>query len=300
MTLRRAVSPGPRWLLENPPAFGVHFTTTMDQESSSPPGRYDRQTAFEGLRREGQRRLAGGRAMIVGVGGLGCTVAQWLARAGVGLLRLVDDDVVSLENLHRQILFDEADAAARRPKVVAAARRLGRINSDVRIEPVAARFDASTASGLIDGIDVICDGTDNFAARFVINDVAVSGNLPWVFAGVVGAEAQTMTIRAGGRPCLRCVFGEPPPAPVNPTCRTAGVLGPAVGAIASVEALEALKILAGRGGEGSAYLVKLDLWTNTVRRIDTVAACADVDCPCCVGRHFEFLDGDAQPVDGLQ
>jgi len=272
----------------------------MDEDSRSHPGRYDRQVAFEGLGRAGQRRLAGGRALIVGVGGLGCVLAQWLARAGVGLLRLVDDDVVSLENLHRQILFDEADAAARRPKVVAAARWLGRINSDVRVEPVAARFDASTASGLIDGIDVILDGTDNFAARFVINDVAVRERLPWVFAGVVAAEAQTMTVRAGGRPCLRCIFDEPPPAAVNPTCQTAGVLGPAVGAIAAVEAMEAIKILAGRGDDTSRCLVKLDLWTNAVQRIDAVAACADVDCPCCVGRRFEFLDGDARPGGSLQ
>lgn len=262
----------------------------MSRRTRQDVGRYDRQLIYEQLGPSGQRALARGRALLVGVGGLGCAVADLLARAGVGFLRLVDDDAVRLENLHRQVLFDEGDVAAGRPKVVAAAGRLRRVNGEVQVEAVAQRFGPDNAAELAAGVDVILDGTDNFATRFVINDLAVRDGIGWVFAGAVGAEAQTMTILPPRTPCLRCVFDAPPPPCLDPTCRAAGVLAPAVVAIAAVEAAEAIKILAGRTDSISPHLLKLDLWTCTVQRINLAEACAGVDCPCCRRRQFDFLE----------
>ncbi len=260
----------------------------MEQLPEKLAERYARQIADPRIGPDGQRRLAGAGALIVGVGGLGCAVSQLLARAGVGLLRLVDDDVVSLTDLHRQVLFDEADVAAAAPKVLAAARRIARINRQVRVQPVAARFGPANAEALAEGVDVILDGCDNFATRFVINDLAVRDGLPWVFAGVAGAEAQTMTIVPGRTPCLRCLY-EPPGPEGEPAPPAGAVLGPAVAAIAAVEAMEAIKILAGRAEDGSRDLLKVDLWRLSVQRIHAAEACAEAGCPCCRDRRFEFL-----------
>ena len=263
----------------------------MKDKKTPQVGRYDRQLAFEALGPAGQERLARGRVLIVGVGGLGCAVAGMLARAGVGFLRLVDDDDVHLENLHRQLLYDEEDVAAGVPKVEAAARHLRQCNSDVRVDAVVARFGADNAEDLARDVDVIIDGTDNFATRFIINDLAVRDGLAWIFAGAVGCEAQTMTIVPGRTPCLRCVFDSPPPACVDPNCRTAGVIAPAVVTVASMQSAEAMKILSGQVDTISPFLTKLDLWANTVQRVDVVEACRDVDCPCCKKRDFEYLRG---------
>lgn len=252
--------------------------------------RYQRQVAFAPLGAAGQRALMGARALIVGVGGLGACLAELLARAGVGRLRLVDDDRVDLTNIHRQVMYDEADAAAGTPKVAAAAEHLRRINARVQVEPVVGRLDKHNVAALADGADVMLDGTDSFPTRFIMNDYAVKAGLPWVFAGVVGAEAQTMTIVPGRTACLRCVYDRPPPPCVDPTCRSAGVLGPAVTAIASIQAAEAMKILAARPDRVSPYLLKLDLWTNQLQRLDAAAAAAKGKCPCCKERIFEFLD----------
>ena len=252
------------------------------------PGRYDRQLVFQRLGPAGQRKLAQGWALVVGVGGLGCVAAQLLARAGVGGLRLVDDDRVSLENIHRQVLFGEADAAAATPKASAAVAAIRRFNSQVRLQAVTERFTAANAAALANGVDVIIDGSDNFPTRFTINDLAVREGIPWVFGGAIGAEGQCMTILPG-RPCLRCVFDSPPPNCAEMTCRQAGVIGPAVAAIGALQAAEAIKILSGRPEDCSPYLLKLDLWTNALQRIDVAEACAAVPCRCCKGRQFEYL-----------
>ena len=185
--------------------------------------------------------------------------------------------------------FDEVDAAAGAAKVQAAARRLGRINGQVRLEAVSARFGPDNALELAGGMDVIVDGTDNFASRFVINDLAVQEGIPWVFAGVVGAEGQTMTVVPGRTPCLRCVFESPPPPCLDPSCRSAGVLGPAVAALAALEAMEALKILSGRPDSASRWLRKFDFWSGGFQQIDLAEACERSDCPCCKRRQFDFL-----------
>lgn len=260
----------------------------MQQPDPSEYLRYDRQMIYAPLGLAGQRALREARALIVGVGGLGSWVAELLARAGVGLLRLVDDDRVHVSNLHRQALYDEADATAGAPKVRAAAERLSRLNRHARIEPVEARLDWSNAAALADGADLILDGTDNFATRFVLNDLSVKRGVPWIFAGVVGAEAQTAVVRPRRSACLRCVFDGPPPACSDPSCRQAGVLGPAVAAVAAMQAAEALKLLSGHAEAASPYLTKLDLWGNLLQRIDVSRPHAD--CPCCAGGVYEFLE----------
>lgn len=259
----------------------------MNDDAASIPGRYHRQVLFDGVGSDGQARLARGRALIVGVGGLGCTVAQLLVRSGVGFLRLVDDDKVELNNIHRQLLFDEADAADGVEKVVAAARRLKAINSEVRLDPVVARLEAASAASLARDVDVIVDGSDNFPTRFLINDLAVRQGLPWVMAGIFGGEGQTMTIVPGRSPCLRCVF-EPPAGEARGG--PAAVLPAAVTAIAAIEAMEAMKILSGRLESVSPYLLKLDLWGSAVQRIELRGARA-TDCPCCKRGVYESLDG---------
>lgn len=251
-------------------------------------GRYDRQIIFEGLGQAGQRKLRAGKVLIVGCGGLGCTAADILVRAGVGLVRLVDNDRVALENLHRQILFDESDAAARRPKVLAAAARLARVNGDVAVEPIVARFGPENAEKLAEGVDLILDGSDNFPTRFIINDLAVRGRRPWVFAGVVGGEGQVMSILPGW-PCLRCVFDGPPPPCQEPTCRSAGVLPSAVVAVAAMQAGEAIKILSGQTAAVSPYLFKIDFWNNTLQRIDLARSAGQADCRCCKHGEYDYL-----------
>lgn len=273
-------------------AAGRPAYTALGMAGSEPPdpARYARQVAFGALGEEGQRRLRLGRALIVGVGGLGSWTAEILARAGVGLLRLADDDVVERGNLHRQALYDEDDAAGARPKALAAAARLRKINADVRVEPAVERVDAGTIARLADGVGVILDGTDNFAARFLINDYAVKHNRPWVFTGVVGAEGQVMPILPGRTPCLRCLYDCPPSAHDELAPRALGVLGPAVAALAAAQAAEALKILAGRLDAVRSGLTKLDLWRNTSRRLDAGGAAGAADCVCCKQRRFEYLE----------
>jgi adenylyltransferase/sulfurtransferase len=250
--------------------------------------RYARQMVFAPVGAAGQKKLAAGRVLIVGVGGLGSWVAELLARAGVGFLRLTDDDRVDEVNLHRQALYAQADADARRPKVQAAAARLRQLNSQAAVEPIAQRLDHRNIAALADDVQLIIDGTDNFATRFLINDYSVKMARPWIFAGAVGAEAQMAVFVPGQTACLRCVLDELPPVCRDPNCRTAGVLSMPVAAIAAFEAMEAIKILLGRLDAVSPYLLKLDLWSNQVQRLN-LARHRNAQCECCGQRQFEYL-----------
>ena len=251
--------------------------------------RYARQITFKPFGKEGQRRLANSSALIVGVGGLGSWAAELLVRAGLGRIRLVDDDCVDLTNIHRQALFTEKDAGERTLKITAAANHLREINSSCSIETVFARIDRLTAEKLAEDIDVIIDGTDNFPARFIINDCAIKKSKPWVFAGVLGTEAQAMTIIPDKTPCLRCLLNSPPECN-GQTCRQIGVLGPAVAMVAAFEASEAIKILSGNPNKAGQCLLAFDVWNNIVKQIDVSKLTKNPDCPCCVHRNFEFLE----------
>jgi adenylyltransferase/sulfurtransferase len=253
--------------------------------------RYSRQMRFYGIGAEGQRRLAEARVTLCGCGALGTVLANALVRAGVGRLRLVDRDFIETSNLQRQVLFDEGDVAANLPKAVAAARKLGAINSAVSVEPVVTDIDRTNVEELARDADLILDGTDNFEVRYLINDVAVKLGKPWVYGGCIGSYGQTMTILPGETPCLRCVF-EAAPAPGEAgTCETAGVLGPIVNIVASFQAAEALKILTGKREQINRELIFVDVWENVQKRIKVAPLLGTVDCPCCQRRQFEWLEG---------
>jgi molybdopterin-synthase adenylyltransferase len=257
------------------------------------PERYTRQIRFPPLGEDGQRRLAAARALICGCGALGSAVANTLVRAGVGIVRIVDRDFVETSNLARQSLFDEADAAAVRPKAVAAAEKLRAISSSVEIEPIVADVNHANIEPFCEGVDVILDGTDNFETRFLINDAAVKNHLPWIYGGCVGAEGQTMTILPGETPCLRCLMETCPAPGSTATCDTAGILGPIVGLIASIEAMEAIKILSGNRDAISRQLTVVDLWQNRIKQVDVSQLRERVDCPTCKQGEFLWLAGRA-------
>jgi len=261
--------------------------------------RYHRQTLLPGFGEQGQRRLLNSRALIVGCGALGCTVADSLARAGVGHLTLIDRDLVELTNLQRQTLYDERDAAEGAPKAEAAARRLRAVNSGIEITPRISDVNARNAEDLARGQHgggVVIDCTDNFQTRYLLNDTCVKLNIPLIYGGAVGTAGMTMTILPTQTPCLRCIFPEAPPPGVSPTCDTAGVLGPMIGIVGSVQAAEALKVLLGRTDLIQPALRQWDIWSGggggggQHRTIDL----SNIDrsaCPCCAQRRFDYLEG---------
>jgi molybdopterin/thiamine biosynthesis adenylyltransferase len=253
--------------------------------------RYVRQMRYPPFGAEGQRNLAAGRALVCGCGALGSVVANTLARAGVGHLRIVDRDFLELNNLQRQVLYDEDDVAGGLPKAVAAQRKLRRINSTIEIEARVADIEPSNIESLIEGVDVIVDGTDNFETRFLLNDISIQRGLPWIYGGCIGCEGQTMTVLPGETACLRCLMRDCPPPGTTPTCDTAGVLGPIVNVIASIEAMEALKILSGRPESISKNLTVFELWDNRIRQVDLATLRESVDCPACKQNKFEWLSG---------
>jgi adenylyltransferase/sulfurtransferase len=254
--------------------------------------RYDRQARFTPLGEDGQRRLAEGRALVCGCGALGSVVSETLVRAGVGTVRIVDRDFLELNNLQRQVLFDEQDVADGLPKAIAAANKLRRINSDVAIEPVVVDVTFRNIAELAGDVDVIVDGTDNFAIRFLLNDFAVKHGTPWIYGGCIGAEGQTMTILPGDTACLACLMADAPPPGTTPTCDTAGILAPIVGVIASIEAAEALKILSRHREAVSRRLTIVDLWDNQVRSVDLSRLREQSDCRVCRHGEYEWLSGE--------
>jgi adenylyltransferase/sulfurtransferase len=253
--------------------------------------RYSRQIRFQPVGEEGQRRLSESRVVLAGCGALGSVSGSLLVRAGVGMLRIIDRDFVELNNLQRQMLFDEDDVRAGLPKAEAARRKLVRINPTVEIEARVADITPQNVSELLGGFHLIIDGTDNFETRYLINDFAVKTGTSWIYAAVVASEGRTMTIIPGETPCLRCIFDEPPQPGASPTCETAGVIGPAVTAVASFQVAEALKLLVGRKEELRRGLLALDVWTGTFRTLFAGAGSPRADCPTCSRRRFEFLDG---------
>ncbi len=254
--------------------------------ATPPPSRYSRQELFPAIGREGQRRLGGARVAVVGCGATGSAVAELRARAGVGYLRIVDRDVVEWTNLQRQVLFTEEDARESVPKAAAAEAQLRRVNSDIRVEGVVADLDARSADRLLDNLDLVCDGSDNFETRYLINDHCVRENRPWVYCGAVASYGMVMPVRPGVTACFRCIFSQPPPAGTAATCDTAGVLGPAVTAAASLAAVAALKLLLDALPEAEYGITHLDVWETGH---EFVRARRRADCPCCAGREFPWL-----------
>ena len=259
--------------------------------------RYSRQTLFDGIGREGQERLLNSGAVIIGCGALGSAQAEALARAGVGKLRLIDRDFVEFSNLQRQAMFTESDARERLPKVIAAARHLNKINSNLDVEPEIADVNHSNIERLVEGFDVVIDGTDNFATRYLINDACVKQEINWIYGAAVGSYGVTMTIRPGVTPCLRCVFPEVPAAASAPTCNTAGVIMPIINVVAAMQVTEALKLLTGQTDKLHGSLLQFDVWENEWRRIALSERAQD--CATCVRRQFTTLDAEDRELAAI-
>ncbi|MFZ1612881.1 MAG: ThiF family adenylyltransferase [Holophaga sp.] len=242
--------------------------------------RYRKQRIYLGA--EADARLRTARVVLVGLGATGSVIAPWLVRAGVGHLTIIDRDIVEESNLQRQLLYGENDLL--RPKAEAAAARLREANSEVEIRPVIADLTSGTARELLTGFDLILDGTDNFEARYLINDIAILTGTPWIYAGALGAEGMVWPIHPPHTPCLRCLMEDPPASGDVDTCDSAGVLGPAVGVIGSWAALEALKVLTGKAPH--TELARFDFWRNERQFIQPPRT----RCHFCSEKITEFLD----------
>jgi adenylyltransferase/sulfurtransferase len=264
--------------------------------NSEQADKYSRQILFAGLGQEGQEALLKSSAVIVGCGALGTVAANLLVRAGVGRVCIIDRDFVELSNLQRQTLFEESDARDTLPKAVAAQKRLRAINSGVVVEAVVADLTPENAVDLLTGFDVLLDGTDNFETRMLINDAAISLNIPWIYTAAVGSYGVTMTVVPEKTPCLACILenndGTPVSSSAEPTCDTAGVLNVAASTIASFEAAEALKLLAKRGNPPHGKMVSCDVWTG---KFQSVGVLRNPNCRACGRREFTYLSGEAQP-----
>ena len=280
--------------------------------------RYSRQILFADIGEAGQERLRESSAAVVGCGALGTALANLLVRAGVGRLRIIDRDFVEESNLQRQTLFEESDARDALPKAVVAERRLAAINSDVKVEGVVADLTAKNAGDLLGGFPLLLDGADNFETRLLVNDYAVKGGVPWVYAAVVASYGVAMAIRPGETACLACLTETDEAAEAGEagarhsattgdengssrlvaapgtqaTCDTVGVLGAAAGVIASIEAALAIKLLLGKRQALDDRLVSFDVWTG---RSQAIRVGRRPDCRACGRRDFRYLAGEAQP-----
>jgi molybdopterin-synthase adenylyltransferase len=253
-------------------------------------GRYSRQILFQQLGEEGQLKLLNGKVAIVGVGALGTVTANHLVRSGVGYIRLIDRDLVELSNLQRQTLFDEEDAELHLPKVIAAQKRLNKINSTVTVDAVIADLNLDNAEELLTGFDCIVDGTDNFMTRFLINDVAVKYGVPWVHGAAVSSRGMYASIIPGKTPCYRCLFPHVPTG-TGETCDTVGVLSPLTDIIGSFQAMETMKILVGE--KTTPNLEQIDIWDYTTMQMNISEGRAP-NCPTCVNHQFDFLDRSSE------
>ena len=248
--------------------------------------RYSRQILFAPIGENGQQQLLDSHAAIVGCGALGSFHAAALARAGVGTLTIIDRDYIEPSNLQRQWLFDEADAAGSLPKAVAAERAIGRINSGIRVAAHTADLTPSNIEELLEGAQVILDGTDNFETRYLVNDYCVSRRIPWIYGGAVGSYGITMPVLPEG-PCFRCIYPDSPSG-IQPTCETAGILGAAASTVAALQVAAAMKLLCGQ--TPALRITTLDVWEGSVRQIHMPAR--DAECPACGKGEFPYLDGE--------
>jgi molybdopterin/thiamine biosynthesis adenylyltransferase len=238
--------------------------------------RYARHLVLREIGGPGQQRLKAARVAVVGAGGLGAPAALYLAAAGVGRIVLIDHDAVSLSNLQRQILYEVEDVGAL--KVEVAARRLTGVNPHVTIEPVASALTPDNASALFSDVDLVLDGTDNFATRFVVNKACIEIGRPLV-SGAIGRWTGQVGVFAG-KPCYRCLVSEAPPD--AETCSAVGVVGALAGVIGSMMALEAIKLIT---GAGEALTGRLLIYDGLAGEARTVRIGADPDCPDCGGRE---------------
>jgi sulfur-carrier protein adenylyltransferase/sulfurtransferase len=262
--------------------------------------RYSRHILLPQVGESGQRALKRSRVLLVGAGGLGSPVALYLAAAGVGTLGLVDFDAVDLSNLQRQILHGSAGIGS--SKIDSARDRLRDINPNVKLESYETRFASNNALEIAKGYDLIVDGTDNFATRYLVNDTSVLLGIPNVYGSVHRFEGQASVFGTASGPCYRCLFREPPPPHLVPSCEKAGVLGVVPGLVGTIQATEAIKMLLGLGETLVGRLLMIDAMTMAFR---TIEIRRDPECPACGTREItELIDyeefcGGAPSTEGI-
>ena len=241
--------------------------------------RYSRHIILKEVGAKGQKKLSQAKVLIIGAGGLGAPAALYLAAAGVGTIGIVDADEVDLSNLQRQVIHTTADIG--KPKVQSAKETMEAINPDVTVNTYHTFVTSANVLDLIKDYDFILDGTDNFPAKFLINDACVMAKKPFSHAGIIRFKGQLMTYVPGQGPCYRCVFKNPPPKDAVPTCKQAGVIGAMGGVIGSLQAMEAVKYIVGAGDLLTGYLLTFDAlkmeWHKVKLPSDTskCAVCGD-------------------------
>jgi len=242
---------------------------TKTAAGSGDGGIYDRYWKHLLLREigvEGQAILSKSAVLVVGCGALGCMLASLMTRAGVGRIRIVDDDIPKLRDLHRQLLFDEKDVKAKRPKVEAATARLELANSSVKVEGIRAKATKRNIRKLLRGMDLVLDASDSLETRYLVNEACHQDRKPWIYAGLLGTTGLVMPIRFGEGPCLRCLYPDPGLIENAPGCDERGVLSTAVVAVASIQATEGMKILFD-SPEAARDMICLDIWNATIRHV---------------------------------
>lgn len=253
--------------------------------------RYSRQIILQNIGEEGQKKLKDSSVALIGCGALGTVAANNLARAGVGKLIIVDRDFVELNNLQRQMLFDEEDV--NEPKALAAARKLEKINSDIEVMPVVKDLNHTNVEEILGGVDLVLDGTDNILTRMLVNDVCVREGIPWIYTGAIGTSGMTMNI-IPGKACLRCLYPTIPKVGSLPTCDTMGVLNTITVIMGSMECTEAIKILLTRDYEDIDSNLRIyDAWNNT---FDEVLVHKNQKCPCCAENKYEYFETEDREI----
>ena len=238
--------------------------------------RYSRNIMLDELGEVGQEKLLSGKVLIIGVGGLGSPAALYLASAGVGTIGIADFDSVEISNLQRQIAHHTPDLG--RPKVESAAEKMTAMNSDVTVVPLPMRMDAGNIAGIMEGYDFVIDATDNFDAKFLINDACVGAGTPFSHGGILRFDGQTMTVLPGKSACYRCIFPEPPAGDLAIACSRAGVMGVLPGVIGTIQATEAIKYLLGAGALLTGRLLTYNALRLSFREI---AVPRNHSCPVC-------------------
>lgn len=259
--------------------------------------RYSRHIILKEVGVKGQKKLLEGKVLIIGAEGLGAPAAMYLAAAGVGTIGIADADEVDLSNLQRQIIHATEDLG--KAKVRSAKETMNRMNPDVQVNTYRTFVDSENIMELIADYDFIIDGTDNFPAKFLINDACVMAKKPFSHAGIIRFQGQLMTYVPGQGPCYRCVFKNPPPKDAVPTCKQAGVVGAMGGVIGSLQAMEAIKYLIGKGKLLTGYLLTYDALKMEFRKIKLPSDTSG--CAVC-GEHptiTELIDYEQIECEGI-
>lgn len=254
--------------------FPLEHRRMLDQDQKA---RYARQIILPQVGEAGQQALLDAKVLCVGAGGLGCPTTLYLAAAGVGTIGIVDNDLADMSNLQRQVLHGEEKVGT--SKVASAIESLTRINSDINIVPHDLRLDSTNVMEVFDGYDIVVDGTDNFPTRYLINDACVFLGIPNVHGSIFHFDGQVTVFNApDGGPCYRCLYPEPPPPELAPSCAEAGVIGAICGMVGTMQAAETLKLILGAGNNLSGRVLSIDALKMTVRELKTRR---DPNCPVC-------------------